>query len=703
MSSPPDEVGRWSPGAPPDGGASPSARERRLGAEVAALRAAMGGAPLAASLGLLLDAAGADDRPSAFYVADGGAGLHHVVGMSGDAALADEGVAVLPEALARDLTAAGGTVLVERAVDDDPRAWALLARRHGYRGCRAWAIGTAEGGMVGAFAEFFADGQGPPARGAAVGDDLIRVAAVIIARHQEDRDHARAEASLGEARALQAFLLTLSDALRPLADGAAIERAAVRLLGERLAADRVFYAGIDPEGAHWWVRDGYSSGAAAPASGRLNRLPVRGAGTMFSVVDSETDPNLDVGERAAFAARGARAAIGVPLVEHGRPVAMLVIDQATPRRWTEAELALTREAAERGWAAMERARSDERIRKSEERLQLATDATGAASFIWDPDADVIESSGPLAALFGLPEGADITLASALDRFHPASVEPYKQAVADLLDPAKPDRLHQQVRIVRPDGEERWLENTARIHREGGTARVAGMVVDVTARKRAEMRLLDSEEHQRTLVAELQHRVRNITTVMRLTFARTFERAGDMDEMASHFRGRLDAMARTQAMLSRTATRSADLEDLVRDELLSVGATEETGVTLSGPEVVLDHKVAEPLGMALHELTTNALKYGALRVPGGKLAVRWHLHIGEGGGRTLRLTWEEQGVPAVPVRPSREGFGRELIEEALPYRIGAETTLEFRGGGVRCSISVPLADPSGDAAAGGLTR
>jgi two-component sensor histidine kinase len=111
-----------------------------------------------------------------------------------------------------------------------------------------------------------------------------------------------------------------------------------------------------------------------------------------------------------------------------------------------------------------------------------------------------------------------------------------------------------------------------------------------------------------------------------------------------------------------------------------------------------------LGLAIHELTTNAIKSGALKVNGATLDIRWALDVDQREVPLLRIAWTEQGVPAVTASPSRYGFGRELIEVALPYRLGADTKLEFRGGGVCCSISLPLAagdasslEPKGDAA------
>lgn len=252
----------------------------------------------------------------------------------------------------------------------------------------------------------------------------------------------------------------------------------------------------------------------------------------------------------------------------------------------------------------------------------------------------------------------------------------------------------EYRIVRPaDGAVRWIHARADIERDddGIAKRLVGAHFDVTERKRTEEALRESEARLRTMVAELQHHVRNILAVVRSVFQRTVDAGGEIEEMASHFIGRLDALARTQVIVTRNPSGRADLETIVRDELLSVGASDGPHVRIEGPDIALPSKMAESLGLAIHELATNALKYGALRTPGASLDISWNSNLHYGEGRLLTLVWQEQGVPTVPIDPVREGFGRELIEEALPYRLGAETKLEFLGGGIRCSISLPLSD------------
>jgi two-component sensor histidine kinase len=205
-----------------------------------------------------------------------------------------------------------------------------------------------------------------------------------------------------------------------------------------------------------------------------------------------------------------------------------------------------------------------------------------------------------------------------------------------------------------------------------------------------------QERQMLLLGELQHRVRNMLTVVRSVFSRTVDAGGSVEDIADHFRGRLDNLARTQVVGTQSPSGLVDLQDLIREELLSVGACDGDNLTIDGPDVALPAKEAETIGMAIHELTTNALKYGALRVPTARLDIRWSANLVYGGKRRLDLTWTEQGVPAIPVGPNRRGFGSELITEALPYRLGAETSLEFRGGGICCTLSLQL--PGDDAPA-----
>ncbi len=243
--------------------------------------------------------------------------------------------------------------------------------------------------------------------------------------------------------------------------------------------------------------------------------------------------------------------------------------------------------------------------------------------------------------------------------------------------ASGEALDEEIRLVPPGRPPVWIRSVG-MRQEG---RFVGVTQDITARKQAEQR-------HAQVFAELQHRVKNILAVVRSISARTGETATSLDAYAAHFGGRLDALARTQSVLARCGAAGVELEDLIRDELAASVARDDEQVTVSGPRVLLKEKAVEVFAMALHELTTNAVKYGALSMPAGTVAIEWQL-VDRGDSRALTFTWRERGVSALDSRPARIGFGRDLLERGLPYDLGAATTLRFAPGGVQFSMELPF--------------
>lgn len=158
----------------------------------------------------------------------------------------------------------------------------------------------------------------------------------------------------------------------------------------------------------------------------------------------------------------------------------------------------------------------------------------------------------------------------------------------------------------------------------------------------------------------------------------------------HLDGRIGAFARVQGALLRDPDDGLALNALVADTLLLAPARENERWTLDGPAVTLKAKTAEMLGLALHELATNAVKFGALSWSRGRIAVRWRLAEGAGadGEPRLVLTWTETGAPE-PTMAARRGFSTEMLEKTLAYELGAETALDFTAQGVICRIALPL--------------
>jgi signal transduction histidine kinase len=214
---------------------------------------------------------------------------------------------------------------------------------------------------------------------------------------------------------------------------------------------------------------------------------------------------------------------------------------------------------------------------------------------------------------------------------------------------------------------------------------------------AELRLSNARERrarevaQELLVDELQHRVRNLLAIVRSVAALTVRSSGSLAELEARLDERFSALGRLQSLLTREGAPAAvTLRDLVLLELGALGPGAGDGrVTVDGPEVVLPRRALQALALALHELGTNALKHGALRAAAGRVAVTWRVR-GKGADRRLLLEWTERGAPrrrggATP----RRGFGRELIEQALPYELDARTELHLGDGGARCRIELPL--------------
>ncbi len=195
-------------------------------------------------------------------------------------------------------------------------------------------------------------------------------------------------------------------------------------------------------------------------------------------------------------------------------------------------------------------------------------------------------------------------------------------------------------------------------------------------------------HQQTLLAELQHRVRNTLGVVRSITRRTAETSENVEAMAMHLEGRLGAFSRVQTLVTRHPDAGVDLTGLIEDELLAHAAREGEGLRIQGPDISLKPRAAETVSLAIHELATNAVKYGALGAEHGRIQVRWQRSMRD-GSEWLQLVWEENGLELPPNMPERQGFGLELLTRTLPYDLRGTTEVEFRREGLRFSMALPL--------------
>lgn len=285
----------------------------------------------------------------------------------------------------------------------------------------------------------------------------------------------------------------------------------------------------------------------------------------------------------------------------------------------------------------------------------------------------------------------------LQTFHPDDRESAREAWQRAPEQGGFDLEHRILNAL--SGEYRWFQTRAAPVRDhsGAIIEWLGTSTDIN-----DLRLLQAR--QQVLVAELQHRTRNLIAVVQFTAEQTLASARSLDQFEEAFQDRLDALARVQGLLSRLQDHErVTFDQLLRTDLLGIGVLDGvTGsrVTLDGPPGVrLRSSSVQALAMALHELATNAVKYGAFAHPDGFLAVRWQIVVDIDDPRTwLHIDWRESGVPMQGPGSGSVGTGqgRVLIEQALPYQLQAKTSFTLGVDGVHCTLNIPISShPSAD--------
>jgi PAS domain S-box-containing protein len=474
-----------------------------------------------------------------------------------------------------------------------------------------------------------------------------------------------------------AFQVKLADKIRGLNRPDEVKAAAAAMLGDYLGAARVGFAEIDEESdtvtiKGEWLRDD----GVRPLQGRagtFSRLP-RAAidylrqGEVLALPDVD---NLARGSSQSDAALGsmlgARAVIAVPLMRDGAPAALFYVHETEPREWSRSEAAMARDVAERSWAAVERAESEQRLRASEDHYRHAVELNPQVSWTATPDGQlnrVARRWHDWTGTIGLGD-------SWADGLHPddrpATFEAWSRSVAT----GEPYDIEHRVKRV--DGSYRWARSRAFPRRdEAGAIRLwYGATEDIHERRVA-------EEHQRLLINELNHRVKNtLATVQAIAF-QTLKGDISLAEARARFETRLMALSRAHNLLTEQNWGGAPLDRVVRDATEHLSG-ERARFDIAGDPVWLSPRAALALALALHELGTNAAKHGALSTDGGRVRVSWH----EADDR-LHLEWKESGGP--PVRsPERRGFGSRLIERGLAADLGGSASLHFEPDGLRCRI------------------
>jgi PAS domain S-box-containing protein len=324
-----------------------------------------------------------------------------------------------------------------------------------------------------------------------------------------------------------------------------------------------------------------------------------------------------------------------------------------------------------------------RLRESEERLRLASEAAGFGTYDYKVPAGEVYWSSSLRRIAGVEGEKVLTLQEVLGIVHPDD----RDMLARHLDSyrSEADRRTLEFRIVRPDGGVRWLLDQGQAMPDKRNAsngwRVIGTALDITERKQA-------EERQRLLMAELDHRVKNTLSNVSAVAHLSSHRAASVGSFVQALDGRIQAMSQAHALLARGAWAGTDLRELVTEVLTPFLTRAKDNIHVDGEAAWVWPELTQSLALTLHELATNALKHGALSTPTGRVLISWT--IDRGSAPRLQLAWREEAGPPV-TQPTSQGFGLTVLKAAASD-VGALAECRFERGGFEYSLKGPFVMP-----------
>jgi PAS domain S-box-containing protein len=322
-----------------------------------------------------------------------------------------------------------------------------------------------------------------------------------------------------------------------------------------------------------------------------------------------------------------------------------------------------------------------KLRQAATRLETVLHASSLGAWQWFPKSNRNEYNDRWAEMLGYRPGEVETTHDEWEkRLHPDEAERVLASVARHLR-GETEEFREEHRLRHKDGHWIWVLDAGRVAErdaEGNPELMIGVHLDITERREAEERRL-------VISREVDHRAKNLLTVVRAIVSMT--KAESVDAFKSALSGRIQALSRAHDLLSESRWQGADLCDIAEQELAPYRAEAGHDIVIDGPRIVLEPAASQALSMTLHELATNAAKYGALSQPGGSLRLNWKL---PDDALSIEIVWEESGGQSLAGKPEHVGFGSRMIQAMIDSQLGGTLAYEWAEPGMRCTFTVPRA-------------
>ncbi|HEX8412406.1 MAG TPA: HWE histidine kinase domain-containing protein, partial [Sphingomicrobium sp.] len=442
----------------------------------------------------------------------------------------------------------------------------------------------------------------------------------VLAIVVDTTERVTAERAVREREERLRFFDDLGLAIRALSDPFEIMGVTAEMLGQHMNASVCAYADMEPDEDGFTIRGDWAAPGSKSIVGRYSlagfgETAVRELHAGRPLVTRNTLEELGPVEGNGLLSLGLNATVCMPFIKAERLTALMAVHQAEPRDWTDADLALIAEATERSWAYIERTRSQAMLAFQEEQLRLAIDAGEIGQWDLDLVGGTLFWPPRVNAMFGLAPDAVATMDDFYAGLHPEDRDATAEAFGSATDPTRRAIYDVEYRTIgRDDGLIRWVAAKGRgiFDERNECVRVIGTAIDISARKRA-------EQHQRLLIDELSHRSKNLLAIVQAVAQQSFKGDRSPDQIRAIFEGRLGALSAAHGILTRERWENVAIRKVIEDTLAAIRPVDGR-IDLTGPDILIPPKTGVSLAMAVHELATNALKYGSLSDDNGRVAV-----------------------------------------------------------------------------------